>query len=70
MRSNIPTLERSRLFLTVIIWRSKILGSGSSHRIFHVFFEKGFTGYNGRQDQRASGLGLYLSQKSCAQIRV
>lgn len=26
-------------------------------------FEKGFTGYNGRQDQRASGLGLYLSQK-------
>lgn len=27
-------------------------------------FEKGFTGYNGRQDKKASGLGLYL----CARI--
>jgi signal transduction histidine kinase len=23
-------------------------------------FEKGYTGYNGREQQRASGLGLYL----------
>lgn len=27
-------------------------------------FEKGFTGYNGRQDKKASGIGLYL----CSQI--
>lgn len=26
-------------------------------------FEKGFTGYNGREEQRSSGLGLYLSKK-------
>lgn len=26
-------------------------------------FERGFTGYNGRQDMRATGLGLYLSKK-------
>lgn len=26
-------------------------------------FEKGFTGYNGRQDKRSTGIGLYLSGK-------
>lgn len=26
-------------------------------------FEKGFTGYNGRQDKRSTGIGLYLSRK-------
>lgn len=26
-------------------------------------FERGFTGYNGRKDMRATGLGLYLSKK-------
>ena len=25
--------------------------------------EKGYTGYNGRQDKKASGIGLYLSKK-------
>ena len=25
-------------------------------------FEKGYTGYNGRVDQRASGIGLYLTK--------
>lgn len=28
-------------------------------------FEKGFTGYNGRDDKSASGLGLYLCKKIC-----
>ena len=27
-------------------------------------FEKGYTGNNGRLDQRASGLGLYLARKA------
>lgn len=31
-------------------------------------FEKGFTGYNGRQDKRASGLGLYLSKQIAAKL--
>lgn len=26
-------------------------------------FEKGFTGYNGRMDKKATGIGLYLCQK-------
>ena len=28
-------------------------------------FEKGFTGYNGRKDKRASGIGLYLCKRIC-----
>ncbi|MBR4157510.1 MAG: sensor histidine kinase [Oscillospiraceae bacterium] len=28
-------------------------------------FEQGFTGYNGREDKRASGLGLYLCRRVC-----
>ncbi len=31
-------------------------------------FEKGYTGYNGREQQRASGLGLYLSRKVADKI--
>ena len=28
-------------------------------------FEKGYTGYNGRTDKKASGLGLYLCRRIC-----
>ena len=28
-------------------------------------FEKGYTGYNGRSDKKASGLGLYLCRRIC-----
>ena len=28
-------------------------------------FERGFTGHNGRQDKRASGIGLYLCRRIC-----
>lgn len=31
-------------------------------------FEKGYTGYNGRTDRRASGLGLYLCRKICQNL--
>lgn len=31
-------------------------------------FEKGYTGYNGREQQRASGLGLYLSHQIAQKI--
>ncbi len=41
----------------------KDTGIGIQSQDIPRVFEKGFTGYNGRQDQRASGLGLYLSQK-------
>lgn len=31
-------------------------------------FEKGYTGYNGRSDQKASGLGLYLCRRICTKL--
>ncbi|MGX7250592.1 ATP-binding protein [Enterococcus raffinosus] len=31
-------------------------------------FEKGYTGMNGREQQRASGLGLYLSQEAAGKL--
>ncbi len=31
-------------------------------------FEKGFTGYNGRLDKRATGIGLYLTKQICEKL--
>ncbi len=31
-------------------------------------FEKGYTGYNGRTDKRASGIGLYLCRRICGKL--
>lgn len=31
-------------------------------------FEKGYTGYNGRGDKKASGIGLYLSKRICRNL--
>ncbi len=31
-------------------------------------FEKGYTGYNGRSDKKASGLGLYLCRRICSNL--
>ncbi len=33
-------------------------------------FEKGYTGYNGRTDKRASGIGLYLCRRICGKLGV
>ncbi len=33
-------------------------------------FEKGFTGYNGREDQKATGLGLYLCSQTAKKLNV
>ena len=33
-------------------------------------FEKGYTGYNGRKDKKASGLGLYLCKRICNNLEV
>ena len=33
-------------------------------------FEKGYTGYNGRMDTRASGIGLYLAKKAADALHV
>ena len=31
-------------------------------------FEKGYTGYNGRKDKKASGIGLYLCRRICENL--
>ena len=31
-------------------------------------FERGYTGYNGRRDQKASGIGLYLCRRICRNL--
>ena len=31
-------------------------------------FEKGYTGYNGRSDKKASGIGLYLCRRICKNL--
>jgi hypothetical protein len=33
-------------------------------------FEKGFTGYNGRSDKKATGLGLYLCRQTAAKLGI
>lgn len=33
-------------------------------------FEKGYTGYNGRSDKRASGIGLYLCRQVCGRLGI
>lgn len=33
-------------------------------------FEKGYTGYNGRSDQSASGIGLYLCRRICQKLGI
>ena len=31
-------------------------------------FERGYTGYNGRLDKKASGIGLYLCKRICERL--
>ena len=33
-------------------------------------FDKGYTGCNGRDDRRASGLGLYLCRRICENLGI
>lgn len=43
----------------------KDTGIGIASEDLPRIFEKGYTGYNGRLDKRASGLGLYLCRRIC-----
>lgn len=40
-------------------------GMGIAAEDLPRIFEKGYTGYNGRTDKKASGLGLYLCARIC-----
>ena len=43
-------------------------GIGIKREDLPRIFEKGFTGYNGRMDKKASGLGLYLCKGVCEKL--
>ena len=43
-------------------------GIGIKSEDIQRVFDKGFTGYNGRMDKKASGIGLYLSKKICESL--
>jgi len=43
-------------------------GMGIAPEDLPRIFEKGYTGFNGRQDKRASGIGLYLCKKICDRL--
>lgn len=42
----------------------KDTGAGISAEDLPRIFEKGYTGYNGRMDKKATGIGLYLAKKA------
>ena len=46
----------------------KDTGIGIAPQDLPRIFEKGYTGYNGRGDQKASGLGLYLCRTICKRL--
>ena len=45
-------------------------GMGIRNEDLPRIFDKGFTGYNGRVDKRATGIGLYLCKRICRQLGI
>lgn len=45
-------------------------GIGIASEDLPRIFEKGYTGYNGRKDKKASGIGLYLCKRICKNLGV
>ena len=43
-------------------------GMGIAPEDLPRIFEKSYTGYNGRREKRATGIGLYLCRKACDQL--
>lgn len=43
-------------------------GIGIAKEDLPRIFEKGFTGFNGREDKKASGIGLYLCKRICENL--
>ena len=48
----------------------KDTGLGIAPEDLPRIFEKGYTGYHGREDKRASGLGLYLCKRICDNLGI
>lgn len=45
-------------------------GIGISSEDLPRVFERGYTGYNGRMDKKASGIGLYLTKQVCQRLNI
>ena len=45
-------------------------GIGIAPEDLSRIFEKGYTGYNGRSDRKATGLGLYLCKRICDNLGI
>ena len=59
--------------ITIMLEEPKTLcirdtGIGIAPEDLPRIFEKGYTGYNGRADKKASGIGLYLCRRICMQL--
>lgn len=67
-------VERDQLPDTIKHWRQGVAvliedtGIGISEEDLPRVFEKGYTGYHGRYDKRATGIGLYLTKRALALI--
>ena len=46
----------------------KDTGMGIAPEDLPRIFDKGYTGYNGRVDSKASGIGLYLCKRICTNL--
>ncbi len=59
--------------ITISMEKDRVLcirdtGMGIAPEDLPRIFEKGYTGYQGRQDKRASGIGLYLCKRICRNL--
>jgi len=59
--------------ITISMEKDRVLcirdtGMGIAPEDLPRIFEKGYTGYLGRQDKRASGIGLYLCKRICRNL--
>ena len=59
------TAEISGLSLTI-----RDTGVGIQPEDMPRVFEKGYTGYNGRMDQKATGIGLYVVKRTCDRLGI
>ena len=58
------------IFMDGDILKIKDTGIGIATEDLPRIFEKGYTGYNGRTDMHASGIGLYLCRRICENLSI
>ncbi len=66
-------LKYTRSGSIAVVWEEGQLlirdtGMGIAPEDLPRIFEKGYTGYNGRRDKKASGIGLYLCRRICDRL--